>query len=67
MAWLLSNRIEAAHKINVVKISPQTTITEPQEKPSNKRNGNEENYIQKPDQERFLQMSIKFSSWGLTG
>lgn len=54
MALLLSNSIEAAHKINMVKISPQTTITEPQEKPSNKRNGNEENYIQKPDQESFF-------------
>lgn len=67
MAWLLSNRIEAAHKISMVKISPQTTITEPQEKPSNKKNGNEENSIQNADQERFLQMSIKFSSGGITG
>lgn len=32
-------------------------------KPSNKRHGNEENYIQKPKWRRFLLLSIKFSYW----
>lgn len=66
--WLdcLQTEFETAHKVNMVKISPQTIITELKEKLSNERHGNEENYIQKQDWERFLLLSIKFCSWETT-
>lgn len=48
MAQLLPNRIWGNSQDKCGKNNSQTTITDLQEKPSNKRRENEENYMQKP-------------------
>lgn len=49
--WLdyFQTEFEAAHDISMVKISPQTTVTELQGKPSDERHGSEGHYSPKLD------------------